>query len=284
MTDKLYIIGNGFDRHHDIKSRYWDFKEWLNINNYPLFEKVDLSFRDNVEFWSDMETQLGHLNTEQFHEDNFKEICLSANKDFYFHELQNHSSENALRKMVDELIRNLKLWCLSFDYSHVKADVSLNKDAYFITFNYTDTLERCYRVPKKQIFYIHGRANSDDDLILGSGISSGDIFDNNFNGEYTGDEDHDNLISEVGRLKKPVCQIIHRNPQVFKKHEEIKAITIMGFSFSEIDIPYLQQLNTLNPQVVKWNLYFHSLEDLRRIVKFVEASRISCNKLQLSYF
>jgi hypothetical protein len=139
-------------------------------------------------------------------------------------------------------------------------------------------------VPKKQIFYIHGRANSDDDLILGSGISSGDIFDNNFNGEYTGDEDHDNLISEVGRLKKPVCQIIHRNPKVFKNHEEIKAITIMGFSFSEIDIPYLQQLNTLNPQVVKWNLYFHSSEDLRRIVKFVEASRISCNKLQLSYF
>ena len=126
-------------------------------------------------------------------------------------------------------------------------------------------LERCYRVPKKQIFYIHGRANSDDDLILGSGISSGDIFDNNFNGEYTGDEDHDNLISEVGRLKKPVCQIIHRNPQVFKKHEEIKAITIMGFSFSEIDIPYLQQLNTLNPQVVKWNLYFHSLEDLAEL-------------------
>ena len=83
MTDTLYIIGNGFDRHHDIKSRYWDFKEWLNINNYPLFEKVDLSFRDNVEFWSDMEAQLGHLNTEQFHEDNFKEICLSANKDFF---------------------------------------------------------------------------------------------------------------------------------------------------------------------------------------------------------
>ena len=284
MNETLYIVGNGFDCHHGIKSRYLDFKEWLNINNYPLFEKVDLSFRDNVEFWSDMETQLGHLNTAQFHEDNFKEICLSANKDFYIHEFQNHSSENALRIMVDELIRNLKTWCLSFDYSHVKADVPLNKDAYFITFNYTDTLERCYGVPNKQIFYIHGRANSDDDLILGSGISSGEIIENKFNGEYTGDEDHDNLISEVGRLKKPVYKIIHRNPQVFKKHEKLKAITIMGFSFSEIDIPYLQHLNTLNPQVVKWNLCFHSLEDLRRIVKFVEASGISCDRLQLSFF
>ena len=256
----------------------------MKINNHPLFEKVDFAFRDNVEFWSDLETQLGHLNTAQFHEDNFKEICLSANKDFYFHEFQNHSSEKTLGVMVEEFIENLKMWVLSFDYSQVKAEVPIDKDAYFITFNYSDTLERCYGVPNKQIFYIHGRANSDDELILGSGISSGEIFENNFNGEYTGDEDHDNLIREVGRLKKPISQIIHRNPQVFKKHERIKAITIMGFSFSEIDIPYLQHLNTLNPQVVKWNLCFHSLEDLRRIVKFVEASGISCDRLQLSFF
>ena len=284
MNETLYIVGNGFDCHHDIKSSYKDFKEWLKINNYPLFEKVDWAFRNNTDFWSDIETQLGHLDTEQFHKDNFKEIRLPANKDFYINEFQNHSSEKTLGVMVEEFIENLKMWVLSFDYSQVKAEVPIDKDAYFITFNYSDTLERCYGVPNKQIFYIHGRANSDDELILGSGISSGEIFENNFNGEFTGDEDHDNLIREVGRLKKPISQIIHRNPQVFKKHEELKAITIMGISFSEIDIPYLQHLNTLNPQVVKWNLCFHSLEDLRRIVKFVEASGISCDSLQLSYF
>lgn len=284
MNGTLYIVGNGFDCHNNIKSSYLDFKEWLDINNHPLFEKVDWAFRNNTEFWSDIETQLGHLDTEQFHKDNFREIRSSANKDFYFNEFQNHSSEKALRLMVEEFIENLKLWVLSFDYSQVKAEVPIDKEAYFITFNYTDTLEECYGVPNKQIFYIHGRANSDDNLILGSGISSGEIIENRFNGDYTGDEDHDNLISEVGRFKKPVYQIIHRNPQVFKKHEKIKVITIMGFSFSEIDIPYLQQLNTLNPQAVKWNLFFHSLEDLRRIVKFVEASGISCDRLQLSFF
>lgn len=284
MNKTLYILGNGFDCHHGIKSRYSDFKEWMKNNNYPLFEKVDSAFRDNVEFWSDIETQLGHLNTEQFHEDNFKEIILPTNKVFYFHEFQNHSSEKALRIMIDELIRNLKMWCLSFDYSHVKADIIFDKDDFFISFNYTDTLERCYGVPNKHIFYIHGKANSDDDLILGSGISSGEIFENSFNGEYTGNEDHDNLIYEVGRLKKPVYQIIHKNPQVFKKHEEIEAITIMGFSFSEIDIPYLLHLNSINPQIVKWNLCFHTLEDLCRIVKFVKASELSCDRLQLNYF
>ena len=283
-TDTLYIIGNGFDLHHGIKSSYLDFKEWLDINNHPLFEKVDLAFRNNTEFWSDMETQLGHLDTEQFHKENFKEVRLPANKNFYFSEFQNHSSEKALRIMVEEFIENFKLWVLSFDYSHVKADVSLNKNAFFITFNYTDTLERCYGVPNNQILYIHGRANSDDKLTLGSGISSGDIFENEFSGEYTGDEDFDNLIMEVGKLKKPVYPIIHRNPQVFKKYEELETITVMGFSFSEIDIMYLERLNSLNPQVAKWNLCFHKFGDLRRIVKFIKTSGISCDRVQLNCF
>ena len=283
-TDTIYIIGNGFDSHHEIKSSYLDFKERLDINNHPLFKKVDSAFRYNVEFWSDIETQLGHLDTKQFHKDNFKEIHLPTNKDFYISEFQNHSSEKALRIMVKEFIENLKLWVLSFDYSSVKADVSLNKNAFFITFNYTDTLETCYGVPNNQILYIHGRANSDDKLILGSGISSGDIFETGFSGEYTGDEDLDNLIIEAGKLKKPVYPIIHRNPQVFKKHNELEKITVMGFSFSEIDIPYLERLNSLNPQVVKWNLYFHTFRDLRRIVKFIKKNGISCNRVQLHYF
>lgn len=27
--ETLIIIGNGFDRAHDIESSYWDFREWL---------------------------------------------------------------------------------------------------------------------------------------------------------------------------------------------------------------------------------------------------------------
>lgn len=27
--DRLYIIGNGFDIHHGIESKYWNFREWV---------------------------------------------------------------------------------------------------------------------------------------------------------------------------------------------------------------------------------------------------------------
>lgn len=36
----LYIIGNGFDLHHHVKSSYQAFAEWLNKNNRKLYQKL----------------------------------------------------------------------------------------------------------------------------------------------------------------------------------------------------------------------------------------------------
>ena len=35
----LYIIGNGFDLHHGISSKYTDFQQWLLSNGYSSFEE-----------------------------------------------------------------------------------------------------------------------------------------------------------------------------------------------------------------------------------------------------
>lgn len=41
MINHLYIVGNGFDLHHEIPSTYKNFREWLNgyqnaAGNYPF--------------------------------------------------------------------------------------------------------------------------------------------------------------------------------------------------------------------------------------------------------
>ena len=36
----LYIIGNGFDIHHGIKSRYSDYREWLKEYDFDLYDKL----------------------------------------------------------------------------------------------------------------------------------------------------------------------------------------------------------------------------------------------------
>lgn len=38
----LYIIGNGFDLAHSIKSSYWNFREWLVRNKYNLVGMMDV--------------------------------------------------------------------------------------------------------------------------------------------------------------------------------------------------------------------------------------------------
>jgi hypothetical protein len=42
--NKLYIIGNGFDIYHGIKSSYSDFKEFIKINDIKLFRILEEFF------------------------------------------------------------------------------------------------------------------------------------------------------------------------------------------------------------------------------------------------
>src|SRR3546814_18532052 len=50
----------------------------------------------------------------------------------------------------------------------VQCMVHIDNKAVFINFNYTDTLERLYKVPSDRIFYIHNKAiSTKSTLILG---------------------------------------------------------------------------------------------------------------------
>lgn len=60
MVTNLYLIGNGFDIHHNIRCKYSDFYEWICVNNpmleNRLFQVYGLHHND---FWSSFETNLG---------------------------------------------------------------------------------------------------------------------------------------------------------------------------------------------------------------------------------
>ena len=66
ISDKeiLYIIGNGFDLSHGIRSSYWDFREWLVHNNNTLIGMMDMFFSNQRDVWSGIEQALGEYNEE----------------------------------------------------------------------------------------------------------------------------------------------------------------------------------------------------------------------------
>lgn len=42
MVKSLYILGNGFDIHHGINSKYSDYHEWLEKNDNGTYENYVL--------------------------------------------------------------------------------------------------------------------------------------------------------------------------------------------------------------------------------------------------
>jgi hypothetical protein len=61
--ESLYIIGNGFDIHHGINSRYSDFKNYLFGVEHSLYDLITeyIPVREN---WSDLEQALADTDSE----------------------------------------------------------------------------------------------------------------------------------------------------------------------------------------------------------------------------
>ena len=69
MTDKLYIIGNGFDLHHGLRTSYANFRDdYIKKKSSVLWNDLldiygDTPQNDNL-WWKDFENMLGKVDYE----------------------------------------------------------------------------------------------------------------------------------------------------------------------------------------------------------------------------
>ena len=264
----LYIIGNGFDLHHEIKSRYKDFSEWLKDNDFAVYQKIITLYGEEIvndEWWSDFETSLGHLNVREIIE---------------HHSWLNQPSDDDLEKMravdtmggawdiqtnVGETIECIKSsfhrWIDSLSPAKSELKIHIDStDSYFINFNYTLTLENTYDISPKQVCHIHGSYN-DEEYIIGHGRSMEEIeeearpylepYNNHIDPSEYGidaidDEITENtkqeMIAQVISIRKPVEKLIKKLDPLFEQLGEVETITILGLSFSNVDMPYLKAI------------------------------------------
>ncbi|TNF03808.1 MAG: hypothetical protein EP321_09025 [Sphingomonadales bacterium] len=64
-SDRLYIVGNGFDLHHGIASTYRHFAAWLAQVDHRIFRLVEEYFSADEEFWADFEQRLAEFDADQ---------------------------------------------------------------------------------------------------------------------------------------------------------------------------------------------------------------------------
>lgn len=275
-NERLYVLGNGFDIHHGINSSYWDFKMWVQKNRKDshLIGLMDTFFSNDREFWGDIEKALG-----EYDEESVTDFCEPDNPEDFIYDHPGQWQDGlegsipwVFGQTMDDFRDAFDAWVKSIDISDIETDLILPQTSIYLTFNYTETLEAAYGIPQDNVLHIHGsRIIPGDEFVIGHGIIR--------------DEDaplrneeillpYQNAYSEVIRIMnewaKDPESIIERNEAFFQSLKTTKAVCIMGLSYSEIDMPYLNEIANTVPPNCKWLLYYYTDGDRVRAESFVK--------------
>jgi len=180
----LYIIGNGFDLGHNLKSSYWHFRNYLLKyadgflteleNMYGL--SPNSSADALVEYlWKSFEFQLSQADDDRIFDLSSSivsqlglEMGLTGIEDTMDDYWENQYS------FILDLNSYMKKWVRQVRLTKAKPRKQVlinNSTDYFLTFNYTNVLERIYNIPCDHILHIHGGLTPycQDEPVIGHG-------------------------------------------------------------------------------------------------------------------
>ena len=162
MKNKLFIIGNGFDIAHSLPTRFNpDFKRIALKYEQDNFWELYQSREDDI--WSDFENLLGcpDFNSLEKIFDGYLPDYLSDRESdrssIIFQVDLNGKLRDALCEFADVADKHLR-----YIQSNESLAQLIESDGYYITFNYTHTLEKIYGIPSQHILHIHGEAGKNN--------------------------------------------------------------------------------------------------------------------------
>lgn len=258
---KLYIIGNGFDLAHGIPSRFSDFKHYCSIYMPEMYEKLNRYYDDGDKIWSDFENELPNLNQDAL----FGWATIN-NKEWNQNLKGYYAFIDEIRDEVD-YVEGLKTyfteWINSISLNDVRPQYELSQeDSWFLTFNYTLTLERIYHIPTRRILHIHGKVEGDfPQLVLGHNMPDKEV-DHVFSSENGIEEE---ACKEVANLvkgwHKNTVGIIAANENFWERVADVTDIYVLGHSMADVDLPYFRQIQQNVSADTSWHISVFNEKD-----------------------
>lgn len=251
---KLFIIGNGFDLHHGMRTSYDDFRTFVAVNHPREYLEIEKTFNHPPRFdlWTDFEKCL--------------ELEAAKDPSKFYRKGMTVEEADAIVRPYKNLIEYLEVWIDKMEYKSI-APKDYIKEAIapedkFLSFNYTFTLESLY-VPEeswKDICHIHGTPGNA--IEAGHDIPPENMLPFKDHLRAVGDRLEDSYIISDGASKEEVeddlvkrrldevpttfykntARLISKNDKFFNSIDKIDSINILGWSVNEIDEPYLNEI------------------------------------------
>lgn len=308
----LFIIGNGFDISHSLKTKYTDFKEYLEnqfanyqmetpsipgtvtdkdgsrindsvyevkrfITNFLNYNLCCSSGADINNNWNNLESKLSELDYNELF-DGFHYIFV----------LDNYENPFEYGNIMEDYAKDISVplchlndlcheWIKTIDVNTVtiKEDFSelIGEGDIFLSFNYTKTLETCYDIPNNRICHIHGVVGTD--IVLGHG-------QNSFDDKYVGASNFaavDQVSDAHAALFKDTKKYFEDNKWFFDMIDNrIDKVYSYGFSFSDVDMFYITEIFKRTSRDAVW--YFNSYDN-ERMSEF--SQQLKNNKIFAKY-
>ena len=281
----LFIIGNGFDLAHGLKTSYEDFRRYL-LKEYPDVDPEEFVMPDTymmpdggetfdditaVSFimriisltegdkWKNVEATLGILDFSECFDWITYDRDSDGDIDPWKQVSQNEDIASNLVLPMTKITEYFSDWVDTIEINdkiNIKDDFAKLMDAdkdLFLTFNYTETLELVYSA--KNVCHIHGMQG---EVIL---FGHGNDIDNS-------EENMNNCIGAENALDQIKSSLRKNTRSAIEKHKDffdsidskVDKVYSFGFSFSEVDAIYIERIckRLTNPNVV-W--FLNSYDD-----------------------
>lgn len=298
--NKIYIIGNGFDIAHGLKTQYKHFKSYLEDEIRDIYDSIDFLFTpDYIPDIAINHIHAGIGDRSRVIQNLPQEMIIVY---WLIYKAANKSDDlewNQFEDLLIELEWNLLLnksemtednisalattavdikgfffrWINTIDLNKITIKKHFNKiidsqNDIFISFNYTETLEKAYYIEPDNVVHIHGKRCEDEnrkkeldmlsigdnnsELIVGSNLDR--ILCDGIRRQY---DEHKRFHSIDNGLIKDTEAIIFSHGQLWDSisHKKIDNIYSVGFSFSDVDMPYVAKIcEVINTTQTTWNL------------------------------
>lgn len=294
---KVFIIGNGFDKGHDLKTNYWNFRIYLK-NMYPeflnAFEGHYYIYPANNEkaqrelLWNELEKNLANID-EDVIIDNALQMDMALESGDVGIEDTLYEYFTDQYKYIDLLAKYLKQWVRTIRIRDVKPRTSLiNKveDAIYITFNYTAVLEHVYGINDERVVHIHGSLREyEDNPILGHGnIERIEKINAKLEAaERIYDEKEISICKVVKdyyeRTFKNVNKYMYKI--LWLEDKDVDEIQVIGHSIAGVDLPYFSNIELCTGHKAKWIVYYWGKDEKDRMFNDLVECGISKDRINM---